>query len=105
LRAVAYGWRQESLQENAQKMSELAHKLCERIEKMHEHFNKMGRSLRTSVDSYNQTLASLESRVLPTARKMGELGQFPVSIADAASEPVERVPRLSGLDEQSIEPR
>lgn len=102
LRAVAYGWRQETLQENAQKMSELAHKLCERIEKMHDHFNKLGRSLRTSVDSYNQTLASLESRVVPTARKMGELGQFPASIAEAASEPIEKIPRLSGLDDQSI---
>jgi DNA recombination protein RmuC len=103
LRAVAYGWRHESLAENAQKISELSHKLCERIEKMQEHFNKLGRSLRNSVDSYNQTLASMETRVLSTARKMGELGKFQSSIATEASEPIERVPRIAALDETSPE--
>lgn len=104
LRAVSYGWRNESLQENAQKLSELAHKLCERVEKMQEHFNKLGRSLRTSVDAYNQTVATMETRVLSTARKMGELGRFQTSIATEASEPVERVPRIAALDESAQEP-
>jgi DNA recombination protein RmuC len=109
LRAVAYGWRQESLTENATKISELAHKLCERIEKMQEQFNKLGRSLRGSVDAYNLTVASMETRVLATARKMGELGRFPSGIANEASEPIERVPRVAALDEtladeNSVEP-
>lgn len=101
LRAVSYGWRQESLHENAQKISELAHKLCERVEKMQEQFNKLGRSLRSSVDSYNQTVASMETRVLVTARKMGELGRFPSNVVNEPCEPIERMPRVAALDENS----
>jgi DNA recombination protein RmuC len=104
LRAVSYGWRQESLQENAEKISELAHKLCDRIEKMQEQFNKLGRSLRGSVDAYNQTVATMETRVLSTARKMGELGRFQSSISNEASEPVERMPRVAALDDSLGEP-
>lgn len=103
LRSVAYGWRHESLQENAQKISELSHKLCERIEKMQEHFNKLGRSLRSSVDAYNQTVATMETRVLATARKMGELGKFQSSISSEVTEPIERVPRIAALDEPNEE--
>jgi DNA recombination protein RmuC len=99
LRAVAYGWRNEALAENAVKISQMAHKLCERIDKMADHFNKLGRNLKSSVDTYNQTLGSLESRVLSTARKLTEIGGFGASTSIEALEPIEKVPRSFHLPE------
>jgi len=93
LRAVSYGWRQEALAENAQKISQLAHKLVERIHKMNAHFQKLGKSLGASVDSYNQTLGSMETRVLSVARKLTDLGGPDAQKELAMLEPVESIPR------------
>jgi DNA recombination protein RmuC len=74
LRAIAYGWKQENLTKNAQEISSLAQELYERIGGMCEHWTKLGKSLNTSVESYNKAVGSLERRVLVSARRFKDLG-------------------------------
>ena len=74
LRAVAYGWRQERVEENARAISDLGKALHERLRIFAGHLAQMGRNLAQSVDAYNRAVGSLESRVLPAARRFQELG-------------------------------
>lgn len=74
LRAVAYGWRQEAMAENAGQIREIGQELFARLGTFADHLAKLGRHLNSSVDSYNKTVASFDSRVLPGARKFTELG-------------------------------
>ncbi|HEY6394284.1 MAG TPA: DNA recombination protein RmuC, partial [Candidatus Binataceae bacterium] len=74
LKAVSFGWRQEQLAENAQKISELGRDLHERIATMAEHLVKLGGALRRSVEAYNDSVRSIEARVLVSTRRFKELG-------------------------------
>ncbi len=74
LRAVAYGWRQESLAENAEKIRQVGEELYGRLGTFADHLGKMGKSLNGSVQHYNKAVASFDSRVLPSARKFGDMG-------------------------------
>ena len=69
LRSVAFGWRQAALARDAREIADLGRTVYERLSTMGGHFAQLGRSLTTSVDAYNKTVASLESRVLPAARR------------------------------------
>ena len=92
LKAVAYGWRQNALAENAAHIQELALDLYKRLATFGDHLGKVGRSLGQSVDAYNSAVGSLERQVLPGARKFTELGLRPgKEIADLP--PIDRLAR------------
>jgi DNA recombination protein RmuC len=73
LRTIAYTWRQEALAANAAEVHQLGRELYQRLSTMGGHVDKLGQSLQKAVQSYNQTVTSLETRVFVTARKMTDL--------------------------------
>jgi len=95
LRAVSYGWRQESIAENAREISLLGRTLHERLGKLADHFSKLGRSLGNAVEQYNSAIGSFETRVLITARKFEELKAAPEAATIANLEPIDKIPRSS----------
>lgn len=74
LRAVAYGWRQQSLAENAEKIRDLGEELYHRLGTFTEHLAKLGKNLGSSLDHYNKAVGSFERQVIPGARKFAEMG-------------------------------
>ncbi|MGB3829047.1 MAG: DNA recombination protein RmuC [Ornithinimicrobium sp.] len=74
LRATAFAWQQEALNTNAQDVLRLGSELHTRLGTMGKHVNAMGASLRKSVETYNQFVGTMESRVMVTSRKMADLG-------------------------------
>ncbi len=74
LRAVAYGWRQERLAAHAEEAGRLGKDLYERMAILAEHVNDVGQSLGKSVLAYNKAVGSLETRILPAARRFKDLG-------------------------------
>ncbi len=74
LRAVAYGWRQEALAENAQRIRDVGEELYNRLAVFSEHLAKLGKTLGTAVTDYNKAIGSYEAKVLPGARKFTDMG-------------------------------
>jgi DNA recombination protein RmuC len=102
LRAVAYGWNQQALTDNAERISALGRELYERIGTVAEHWSRVGKNLGEAVGAYNKSVASMESRVLVSARKFRELkvsgaGGEEKEIADLAQ--VDALPRVAQAPE------
>jgi DNA recombination protein RmuC len=103
LKAVAYGWRQENLAENAQKIADLGKELYERLCTLGGHFDDMRKGLERVVGAYNSAAGSLESRVMVSARKFKELqAASPQEIEPV--EAVERAPRTLEAPEMLEDP-
>lgn len=92
LRSVAYGWRQEQLTENAAAISQLGREIYDRLATLNQHFVVMGKSLEKAVDSYNKGMASLDSRVMVSARKFKDLGAGSSKAINTA-EQIDKLPR------------
>lgn len=102
LQTVAYSWQQESLAENARQVQRLGADLYQRLGTLGSHLGKLGRNLAGAVGSYNDTIGSLETRVLVTARKFPELGVVGALEKELPDlEPVAAVPRLVQVPELS----
>lgn len=96
LRTVAQGWTHEALAEQAQEIHRLGRDLHTRLGTLSGHLDLVGRSLNATVDHYNRAMGSLESRVLVSARRFGDLG---VSGADL---PTPRRVELHAVDRRAV---
>jgi DNA recombination protein RmuC len=74
LKAVAYGWQQESIAENAMEVIKTSKELYERVAKWVDKMGDVGTKLQSATRSYNEAVGSLERRVLPSARRIKDLG-------------------------------
>ena len=73
LKAVAYGWQQQAMSENARQIADEGKELYQRMEPFFGHLNNLRRHIDQTVESYNQSIGSLERRVLPSMRRFQEL--------------------------------
>ena len=94
LRAIAYGWRQEQIAQNAVEISRMGRELYERLSKLAEYFAAVGTHLDRATRAYNDAAGNFEKRVLVSARRMKEKG---VTVAEDIPEvtAIERVPKTS----------
>jgi DNA recombination protein RmuC len=94
LRTIAYGWRQESLAENAAQVHQLGRDLYQRLGTLGGHLDRIGRSLGTAVGAYNDAVGSIERRVFSTARQMQDLGVVGPTVPLKSLEPLtDAIPR------------
>jgi DNA recombination protein RmuC len=87
LKAVAYGWQQLSLAENAREIRDMAVELYDRLGTFSGHLGRVGKELEGSVKAYNRAVGSLERMVLPSARRFTELGV-------TSGQPIEPMPQI-----------
>ena len=92
LRAVGYGWRQQALAENAEKIRVVGEDLYKRLATFTEHLSRVGKHLDSTMDHYNKAVGSLERQVLPGARRFTEMGIHPSKELEELS-PIERTAR------------
>jgi DNA recombination protein RmuC len=97
LRTAQYAWQQAALAENARAVFEAGRQLHERLSGLGKHVDHLGRSLAKAVSTYNQAVGSLESRVLPSARRLNELGVVDGELTAPAL--VEETPRALSAPE------
>ena len=107
LQAVAFGWRQEKIAESAQEIKNLGKLLYERLSTLAEHFGRVGANLDRAITAYNEAVGSLETRVLPAARRFQELEVAAVEEIDEVK-PIEKSPRAfqaaEFIEPEAVEP-
>ena len=94
LRAVAYGWQQEAMEENAKAIGDLGRQLYDAMRVLGAHFETLGGRLKSTLDAYNQAVGSLEGNVLVRARKLKELQATSNGDDIKPIEAIDRVPRV-----------
>ena len=99
LRAVAYGWRQEQIAKNALKISELGKQLYERMKTLADHITDIGKGLEKANSAYNSAVGSMETRVLPAARRFKDLGVTHGGTEVPIIQPIETTPRALNAPE------
>lgn len=95
LRAIAHGWQQEEMAQNAAAVARIGRELFDRLVGLNDRFGSLGRKLDAAVEAYNQAMGSLESRVHVSARRMAELGVAPSVALDAPAVIERRARRLA----------
>jgi DNA recombination protein RmuC len=96
LKAVAYGWQQVELTESAEKVIENTKELYSRINTWMAHFGSVGKNLDQAVKSFNSAVGSLETRVLPSLKRVNELSPANEKLADS--------PKLIELSAREVAP-
>ena len=94
LKGVAYTWRQEKLAQNAGELRKLGAELYDRVRVFADSYSEAGRNLAKAVDAYNRSAASYESRLVPSLKRMRELG---VGGNDGGTDHVPQPPRLDAV--------
>jgi len=103
LRAVELGWREERLAADAQQVTAEGRELYKRVATFLRYFADVGGALGRATTAYNQAVGSLESRVLPAARRLRELAATPAEEAPAL-EPIDQTPRELAVPEYPVQP-
>lgn len=104
LKAIAYGWQQQSIADNAKIIAAEGQQLCDRLGVFLGHLQKSGRGLDAAVRSYNEAVGSAESRLMPSARRLRELGATSKEIESVS--PIDhqvRLPASTGEAEDDSE--
>jgi DNA recombination protein RmuC len=107
LRAVAYGWKQAKLAENAAEVLQLGRELHDRLGTLGSRFDKLGRAVRASVTAYNETIATLEGRVLVKARQFTDLkvSEIELKTVTSVDDPVRQIQAPELVDDAvQVEP-
>jgi DNA recombination protein RmuC len=96
LKAVAYGWQQHQIAESARAIAEQGRQLHERLRSFLQNFAELGKRLDSAAKYYNEASGSLERRVLPAARRLGEMGTTGEGLPEI--HPIERELQVLPLD-------
>ena len=94
LRAVAYGWQQQAMEDNARKISDLGRQLYDALRSLAGHFDSLGSKLKGSLEAYNLAVGSLEGNVLGKARRLKELHAASGAEDIKTLDVIDRVPRM-----------
>jgi len=101
-KAISYGWRQERLAEEASTVGRLGKELYSRLCAFGGHIATLGVNLSRTTDSYNSLVGSLESSVLPQARRFHELGVEGTTVPLPDIKPVDKLVRAPQLEKNLI---
>lgn len=102
LRAVAYGWQQHQIADNAIKIAREGQELFDRLKKFVDHLTDVGKTLKKLVDGYNRAIASLDRRLLPAVRRFQEMGLSTKEL-DAPKEIDVQPKVVAALEDEALE--